>query len=134
VLPFENLSGDPEQQYFSDGITEDIITELSRFRSLSVIARISSLAFKTKSIKVRDVARDLGVAYVVEGSVRRAVDRVRITAQLVDADTGNHLWAERYDREMRDIFALQDEVARSVASQGRAARLNIHWFDMAILR
>jgi len=134
VLPFENLSGDPEQQYFSDGITEDIITELSRFRSLSVIARISSLAFKTKSIKVRDVARDLGVAYVVEGSVRRAVDRVRITAQLVDADTGNHLWAERYDREMRDIFTLQDEVARSVASQGRAARLNIHWFDMAILR
>jgi adenylate cyclase len=116
VLPFENLSGDPDQQYFSDGITEDIITELSRFRSLSVIARISSVALKTKSIKVQDIARELGVAYVVEGSVRRAAERLRITAQLVDAGTGNHLWAERYDRELRDVFALQDEVARAVAS------------------
>ena len=116
VLPFENLSGDPEQQYFSDGITEDIITELSRFRSLSVIARISSVALRTKSIKVQDIARELGVAYVVEGSVRRAAERLRITAQLVDAGTGNHLWAERYDRELRDVFALQDEVARAVAS------------------
>jgi adenylate cyclase len=116
VLPFENLSGDAEQQYFSDGITEDIITELSRFHSLSVIARVPSFALRTKSIKVQDIARELGVAYVVEGSVRRAADRVRITAQLVDADTGNHLWAERYDRDMRDIFAVQDEVARSVAS------------------
>ena len=116
VLSFANMSGDPEQQYFSDGITEDIITELSRFRSLFVMARISSLTFKQKPIKVQDIARELGVAYVVEGSVRRAVDRVRITAQLVDADTGNHLWAERYDRDMHDIFAVQDEVARSVAS------------------
>jgi TolB-like protein len=116
VLPFENLSGDPEQQYFSDGITEDIITELSRFRSLFVIARNSSFAFKGRSLKVQDIARELGVAYIVEGSVRRAGERVRINAQLVDAATGNHLWAERYERDMRDIFALQDEVARAVAS------------------
>ena len=116
VLPFENLSGDPEQQYFSDGITEDVIIELSRFRSLFVIARNSSFAFKGRSMKVQDIARELGVAYIVEGSVRRAGDRVRINAQLVDAATGNHLWAERYERDMRDIFALQDEVARSVAS------------------
>ena len=97
VLPFTNMSNDPEQEYFSDGITEDIITDLSRFRSLFVIAHNSSFAFRSKSIKVQDIARELGVAYVVEGSVRRAADRVRITAQLVDADTGNHLWAERYD-------------------------------------
>jgi adenylate cyclase len=118
VLPFENLSGDPEQQYFSDGITEDIITELSRFRSLSVIARVSSVALRTKAIKVQDIARELGVAYVVEGSVRRAAERLRITAQLVDAETGKQLWAERYDREreLLDVFALQDEVARAVAS------------------
>ena len=116
VLPFTNLSGDPEQQYFSDGITEDIITELSRFRSLFVIARNSSFAFKGKSMRVQDIARELGVAYVVEGSVRRVADRVRITAQLIDAGSGNHLWAERYDRDMHDIFALQEDVARSVAS------------------
>jgi TolB-like protein len=116
VLPFENLSNDPEQQYFSDGITEDIITELSRFRSLFVIAYHSSSAFKGKTVRVQDIARELGVAYVVEGSVRRAADRVRISAQLVDAATGNHLWAERYDRDALDIFAVQDEVARSVAS------------------
>jgi TolB-like protein/DNA-binding SARP family transcriptional activator/Flp pilus assembly protein TadD len=116
VLAFENLSNDPEQQYFSDGITEDIITELSRFRSLFVIAYNSSFAFKGKAIKVQDIARELGVAYVVEGSVRRAADRVRITAQLIDAATGNHLWAERFDRDVLDIFAVQDEVARSVAS------------------
>jgi len=116
VLPFENLSGDPEQQYFSDGITEDIIIDLSRFRSLFVIARNSSFAFKGRSLKVQDIARELGVAYIVEGSVRRAGERVRINAQLVDAATGTHLWAERYERDMRDIFALQDEVARSVAS------------------
>jgi TolB-like protein/Tfp pilus assembly protein PilF len=126
VLPFENLSRDPEQQYFSDGITEDIIIELSRFRSLFVIARNSSFAFKGKSIKVQDIARELGVAYIVEGSVRRAGDRVRINAQLVDAATGNHLWGERYERDMSDIFALQDEVARSVAStvSGRVEAAN----------
>jgi len=116
VLPFENLSGDPEQQYFSDGITEDIIIELSRFRTLFVIARNSSFAFKGRPIKVQEIARELGVAYIVEGSVRRAGERLRINAQLVDAATGNHLWAERYDRDMRDVFALQEEVARSVAS------------------
>jgi len=116
VLPFTNMSGDSGQEYFSDGITEDIITELSRFHSLFVIARNSSFAFKGKSIKVQEIARELGVAYIVEGSVRRDADRVRINAQLIDASTGNHLWAERYDRDMRDIFALQDEVARSVAS------------------
>src|SRR3954451_22842279 len=97
VLPFQNMSGDSEQEYFSDGISEDIITELSRFHALFVIARNSSFAFRGKSIKIQDIARDLGVAYVVEGSVRRAADRVRITAQLIDGDTGNHLWAERYD-------------------------------------
>jgi TolB-like protein/DNA-binding SARP family transcriptional activator/Flp pilus assembly protein TadD len=117
VLPFKNLSGDPEQQYFSDGITEDILLELSRFRSLFIIARNSSFAFDSKSLKVQDIARELGVAYIVEGSVRRAGERVRINAQLVDAATGNHLWAERYDRDMSDIFSLQDEVARSVASR-----------------
>jgi TolB-like protein/DNA-binding SARP family transcriptional activator len=116
VLPFENLSGDPEQQYFSDGITEDIIIELSRFRSLFVIARNSSFVFNGKSIRVQEIARELGVAYIVEGSVRRADDQVRITAQLIDGASGNHLWAERYDRDMRGIFALQDEVARAVAS------------------
>ena len=116
VLPFENLSNDPEQQYFSDGITEDIITELSRFRSLFVIAYHSSSAFKGKAVQLQGIAGELGVAYVVEGSVRRAADRVRISAQLVDAATGNHLWAERYDRDAVDIFAVQDEVARSVAS------------------
>jgi adenylate cyclase len=116
VLPLHNMSGDPEQQYFSDGITEDIITELSRFHSLFVIARNSSFSFRGKSVKVQEIARELGVTYLVEGSVRRAADRVRITAQLVDGSTGTHLWAERYDRDMRDIFALQDEVARSVAS------------------
>jgi adenylate cyclase len=118
VLPFENLSGDPEQQYFSDGITEDIITELSRFRSLSVIARVSSVALRTKAFKVQDIGRELDIAYIVEGSVRRAAERLRITAQLVDAETGRHLWAERYDRELelRDVFALQLEVARAVAS------------------
>jgi len=116
VLPFENLSNDPEQQYFSDGITEDIITELSRFHSLFVIAYHSSFAFKGKPVRIQDVGRELGVAYVVEGSVRRAAGRVRISAQLVDAGTGSHLWAERYDRDALDIFAVQDEVARSVAS------------------
>jgi TolB-like protein/Flp pilus assembly protein TadD len=116
VLPFTNMSDDREQEYFSDGITEDIITELSRFHSLFVIARISSNGFKSRSMKVQDIARELGVAYIVEGSVRRDASRVRINAQLIDAGSGNHLWAERYDRDMRDIFVLQDEVAHAVAS------------------
>jgi len=116
VLPFVNMSGDPEQEYFADGITEDIITELARFNSLFVIARNSSFHFKGRSPKVQDVGRELGVAFVVEGSVRKSGGRVRITAQLVEAETGNHLWAERYDRELEDIFAVQDDVVREIAT------------------
>jgi TolB-like protein len=116
VLPFTNMSGDPEQEYFSDGITEDIITELSRFRSLFVIARNSSFTFKGQSVDVSEVGRKLGVDYVVEGSVRKVGNRVRITAQLVEAATGNHLWAERYDRDLDDIFAVQDEVVATIAA------------------
>jgi adenylate cyclase len=110
VLPFANMSGDPTQEYFSDGITEEIITGLSKVPRLIVIARNSTFAYKGRPVKVQEVGRELGVRYVLEGSVQRAGDRVRITAQLIDAATGHHLWAERYDREMRDIFALQDEV------------------------
>ena len=110
VLPFINMSGDPEQEYFADGITEDIITELSRFRSIAVIARTSAFAFKGKAVPVQEIGKELGVAYVLEGSVRKAGDRVRITAQLVETGSGNHVWAERYDRALSDIFAVQDEV------------------------
>ena len=116
ILPFLNMSGDPGQEYFSDGITEDIITELSRFRSLFVIARNSSFAFKGTAVDVRDVGRQLGVRYVVEGSVRRAGNQIRVTAQLIDAVAGNHLWAERYDRELADVFAVQDEVTRQIVT------------------
>jgi TolB-like protein len=116
VLPFTNMSGDPEQEYFSDGITEDIITELSRFRSLLVLARHSSFAFKGRAMDITEIARKLGARYVIEGSVRRAGNRIRVTAQLIEAATGNHLWAERYDREMQDLFAIQDELARAVAA------------------
>jgi adenylate cyclase len=114
VLPFANLSRDPTQEYFSDGVTEDLITALSKVSGLFVIARNSVFTYKGKAVKVRDVGRDLGVRYVLEGSVQRSADRVRITAQLVDARTGYHLWAERYDREVRDIFALQDEVTQHI--------------------
>ena len=114
VLPFVNISGDPEQEYFADGITEDIITALSRFRALFVMARTSSFTFKAKSVTAQDVGRELGVRYVVEGSVRRAGERVRITVQLIDATTGGHLWAERYDRDLGDIFAVQDEVTGTI--------------------
>jgi len=116
VLPFTNMSGDPEQEYFSDGFTEDIITELSRFRSLFVIARNSSFQYKGKNVDVRRVARELGVQYVVEGSVRRMVNRVRITAQFIDTATGNHLWSERFDRTLEEIFAVQDEVVRTIVA------------------
>ena len=116
VLPFANMSGDPEQEYFSDGISEDIITALSQFRSLFVIARNSSFSYKGRSVKVQDIGRDLGVAYIVEGSVRKAGNRVRVTAQLIEAATGNHIWAEKYDRELADIFDVQDELVRSIAS------------------
>jgi TolB-like protein/Tfp pilus assembly protein PilF len=121
VLPFTNLSSDPEQQYFSDGITEDIITELSRFRSLLVIARNSSFQFRGASTDIEAVREALGVRYIVEGSVRKLGGHIRVTAQLVDAVTQTHIWAERYDRQIQDIFAVQDEVTRAVAAtlQGR---------------
>jgi TolB-like protein/tetratricopeptide (TPR) repeat protein len=115
VLPFVNMSGDQEQEYFSDGITEDIITELSRFRSLFVIARNSSFQYRDKAADVRRVARELGAQYVVEGSIRKAGNRVRVTAQLIDAATGKHVWAERFDRSDQDIFAVQDEVVSTIA-------------------
>ncbi|MGE0422376.1 MAG: adenylate/guanylate cyclase domain-containing protein [Reyranellaceae bacterium] len=116
VLPFTNMSGDPEQEYFTDGITEDIITELSRFRSLFVIARNSSFSYKGKSPDVRQVGRELGVRYVLEGSIRRAGGRIRITAQLIEAGTGSHIWAERYDRALEDVFEVQEEVTRAIVS------------------
>jgi TolB-like protein/class 3 adenylate cyclase/Tfp pilus assembly protein PilF len=114
VLPFENMSDDPEQEYFSDGLTEDIITALSKIRNMFVIARNSTFIYKGKPVKVQQVSRELGVRYVLEGSVRRSGDRVRITAQLIDATTGNHLWAERYDRDLKDIFAVQDEITKKI--------------------
>jgi adenylate cyclase len=110
VLPFDNISGDPEQEYFSDGITEEIITALSKIPKMFVIARNSTFTYKGKPVKVQQVGEELGVRYVLEGSVRKAGNRVRITAQLVEAVTGHHLWAERYDRDLEDIFALQDEI------------------------
>jgi len=114
VLPFQNMSRDPDQEYFADGLTEDIITGLSRQRWFFVIARNSSFAYKGEAVDVRDVAAQLGVRYVLEGSVRRADDRVRVTSQLIDAANGNHLWAEKYDRELADIFALQDDITSRV--------------------
>lgn len=116
VLPFTNMSGDPEQEYFADGITEDIITELARFNSLFVIARNSSFHYKGQSPKIQDVGSALGVNYVVEGSVRKSANRVRITAQLIEAATGNHVWAERYDRDLEEIFSVQDEVVREIVT------------------
>ena len=123
VLPFTNRSGDPEQEYFSDGITEDVITQLSKFRGLFVIARHSSFVYKGRAVRAQDVGEELRVAYVVEGSVRRSGNRVRVTAQLVEASSGNHLWAERYDRELEDIFAVQDELTETIAATvgGRVA-------------
>ncbi|MCI0547554.1 MAG: adenylate/guanylate cyclase domain-containing protein [Candidatus Rokubacteria bacterium] len=114
VLPFANLSQDPAQDYFSDGVTEDLITGLSKISGLFVIARNSAFTYKGKPVKVGDVSRDLGVRYVLEGGVQRAGNQVRITAQLVDATTGYHIWAERYDREVRDVFAMQDEVTQQI--------------------
>jgi len=116
VLPFTNMSGDPEQEYFSDGVTEDLITGLSKVSGLFVIARNSVFTYKGRAVKIERVGQELGVRYVLEGSVRKAGKRVRITAQLVDAGTGGHLWAERYDRDLKDIFALQDEVTRKIVS------------------
>ena len=114
ILPFQNLSGDPEQEYFADGIVEEITTALSRIRWLFVIARNSSFSYKGKAVDVKQVARELGVRYVLEGSVRRGGNRVRVTAQLIDAISGAHIWAERYDRDLIDIFAVQDEITAAV--------------------
>jgi TolB-like protein/Flp pilus assembly protein TadD len=116
VLPFVNMSGDPEQEYFSDGLTEDLITDLSKFRGLFVISRNSVFTYKGQAIKPEQVRKDLGVRYMLEGSVRKAGKRVRITAQLIDTTTGGHLWAERYDRELKDIFTLQDEITQQIVS------------------
>jgi adenylate cyclase len=116
VLPFENLSGDPEQEYFADGMVEEIITELSRFKSLFVIARNSSFTFKGKAVDIKEVGRRLGVRYVLEGSVRKAAGKVRINGQLIDAVTGAHIWADRFERDLTGIFALQDEVTSAVVS------------------
>ena len=114
VLPFDNMSGDPEQKYFSDGITEDIITALSVCRWLFVTVRNSSFVYRGQATNIQDIARDLGVRYILEGSVRKAGNRVRITAQLIEAETGSHLWAQRYDRELEDVFSVQDEIAASI--------------------
>jgi adenylate cyclase len=114
VLPFDNMSGDPEQEYFADGITEDIITDASKVSGLFVIARNSSFTFKRRSVDIREVGKKLGVRHVLEGSVRKAGMRVRINVQLIDAETGGHVWAERYDRDLADIFLVQDEVTREV--------------------
>ncbi len=116
VLPFQNMSGDPEQEFFADGMAEEIITALSRYRWFFVIARNSSFTYKGRAVDVTQVAKELGVRYVLEGSVRKAGNRVRVTAQLIDATTGNHIWAERYDRELDDIFALQDEITEIIVA------------------
>jgi len=116
VLPFVNMSGEPEQDYFSDGISEDIITALSKLRWFFVIARNSSFTYKGKSVHIKQIAAELGVGYVVEGSVRKEGGRVRITVQLNDAITGSHLWAERYDRNLADVFAVQDEITEAIVA------------------
>jgi adenylate cyclase len=114
VLPFQNMSGDPEQEYFADGMVEEIITALSRYPSLFVIARNSCFTYKGRAVEIRQVGRELGVRYVLEGSLRKSGNRIRVTAQLVEAETGNHVWAERYDRDLTDIFAVQDEISAAV--------------------
>jgi adenylate cyclase len=114
VLPFANMSGEPEQEYFSDGISEDIITDLSKVSALSIVARNTAFTFKGQSLDVKDVARTLGVSHVLEGSVRKAGNRVRITAQLIDGVAGDHVWADRYDRDLDDIFAIQDEISKAI--------------------
>jgi adenylate cyclase len=117
VLPLSNMSGDPEQEYFSDGITEDIITDLSKISALFVVARNSAFTYKGKPVKVQQVSQDLGVKYILEGSVRKAGSRVRITAQLIDGKDGGHVWADRFDRDLTDIFAIQDEITRTIVDQ-----------------
>ena len=117
VLPFNNMSGDSEQEYFSDGITEDIITDLSKISGLSVVARHTAFTYKNRPVNVREVGRELGVAYVLEGSVRKAGGRVRVTGQLINSTNGNHVWADRFDRELTDIFAIQDEITHAIVEQ-----------------
>jgi adenylate cyclase len=136
VLPFTNISGDPKQEYLSDGITEQIITGLSKVPYLFVIARNSTFTYKGRAVKVSQVSRELGVRYVLEGSVQRSGERIRITAQLIDATTGHHLWAERYDRELKDIFAIQDEITMKIMGElqvkltsGEQARLSFNDTD-----
>jgi adenylate cyclase len=133
VLPFANFSGDPEQDYFSDGMTEDIITELSRFSELLVIARNSSFRYKGRAVDVRQVGQELGARYVLEGSVRRSGERIRIAAQLIDAVTGAHRWAERYDRKLQDAFEVQDEVARAIVTL-LAAHVNRAEIERTLLK
>ena len=129
VLPFENMSGDPEQEYFADGMVEEIITALSRFKWLFVIARNSSFTFKGKAVDIKEVGRRLGVRYVLEGSVRKAAGKVRITGQLIDAMTGAHIWADRFERDLTDVFALQDEVTVAVVSaiQPKCFKQKLQW-------
>ena len=122
VLPFANMSGDAEQEYFSDGISEDVITDLSKVSALAVVARNTAFTFKGKHVDIPLIARQLKVGYVLEGSVRKAGQRVRITAQLIDGSTGNHVWAERYDRDLNHIFALQDEISEAIV---KALRLKL---------
>src|SRR5713101_212976 len=134
VLPFTNMSGDRDQEYFSDGITDDLITALSRLPDLLVIARTSTFTYKGKAAKVQDIGRELGVAYVLEGSVRKAGDNVRITAQLVDATTGDHLWAEHYDRPLKDIFSLQDDIVhRIVTTLKLKLPLDVEWSNFRVV-
>ena len=116
MLPFVNMSGEPDQEFFADGLTEDIITELSRFRGLFVISRNSAFVYKGSAVRIQEVAAEFGVQYVVEGSVRKAGNRVRVTVQLIDAESDRHVWAERYDRELEDMFAIQDEVTAAIVA------------------
>src|SRR4029077_4032319 len=138
VLPFLNMSDDPEQEYFSDGISEDLITALSKLRWFFVIARNSSFAFKGKAVNIKQVGEELGVGYVIKGSVRKDGDRVRITAQLNDVATGSHVWAERYDRHRADVFAMQDEITETrTCSKCRAKKLRNpppRWSRISTLR
>src|SRR5882724_7665654 len=117
VLPFNNMSGDPEQEYFSDGITEDIITDLSKVSALFVVARNTAFTYKSKPVKAREVAQELGVSFILEGSVRKAGSRVRVNGQLIDGRNGGHVWADRYDRDLTDIFAIQDEITHAIVEQ-----------------
>jgi TolB-like protein len=133
VLPFQNMSGDPDQDYFADGMVDDIITALSRFKSLFVIARNSSFTYKGKVVDIKQVGRELGVRYVLEGSVRKAAGKVRISGQLIDATTGGHLWADRFEGDLSDVFALQDEVTVNVVSAIQPKLLQTE-IDLAVRR